>query len=213
MAARPRLLLFDLDGVLADYDRAARCALMAGALETSADAVRDAMFGEHGLEHASDRGEIGLPGLLEGLQERHGWRLHPNMLIEARCVATHARPEMIALCHELKDQARLTMFTNNGDWVVQNLDRIAPELPPLFDALVCSAQLRQSKPDPEAFRACLRRLQHGDAAEALFIDDNADTVEGARRAGLDAVRYTDIATLRRELRARGFDLQGEQDAP
>ena len=94
-----------------------------------------------------------------------------------------------------------------------NLDTIAPELPPLFgEAIVCSGLMRQSKPDPEAFLACLRRLRHEAPEDVLFIDDNADNVAGARRAGLDALLYTDLATLRRELRARGFDLQGDEHA-
>jgi FMN phosphatase YigB (HAD superfamily) len=43
----------------------------------------------------------------------------------------------------------------------------------------------------------------------VFIDDNVDNVAGARVAGLDALLYTDAAALRAQLRARGFELQGE----
>jgi len=213
MPARPRLLLFDLDGVLADYDREARCKAMATAVGASRDAMFEAMFGADGLEHATDRGEIGLEGSLAGLRERHGWQLPAAQFIAARRLSTQVRPQMLALCRQLQAQARLAVFTNNGDWVHANLDTIAPELPPLFgEAIVCSGLMRQSKPDPEAFLACLRRLRHEAPEDVLFIDDNADNVAGARRAGLDALLYTDLATLRRELRARGFDLQGDEHA-
>jgi putative hydrolase of the HAD superfamily len=213
MSSKPRLVLFDLDGVLADYDRPARCAAMARAVGASVDAMFDAMFGAQGLEHATDRGEIGLDGSLAGLRERHGWDLAAEQFIDARRLSTRVRPAMLALCCELRAQARLAVFTNNGDWVHANLSTIAPELPPLFgDAIVCSGVMRQSKPDPDAFRACLQRLGHEAAAEVLFIDDNAGNVAGAQRAGLDALLFTDLATLRRELRARGFELQGDDDA-
>lgn len=213
MAARPRLVLFDLDGVLADYDRPGRCRAMADAAGAGVDAMYAAMFGRDGLEHRSDRGEIGLEGSLAGLREQHGWTLTAEDFVEARRVATRVRPAMLSLCRELQAQARIAVFTNNGDWVLEHLPHIAPELPPLFgDAIVCSGVMRQSKPEPEAFRACLRRLRHEGAAEVLFIDDNAGNVDGARRAGLDALLYTDIAGLRGELRARGFELEGEGNA-
>jgi putative hydrolase of the HAD superfamily len=214
MAARPGLVLFDLDGVLADYDRAARCQAMADAAGASMDAMFEAMFGDGGFEHLTDRGELGLDGSLAGLRERHGWHLAAEGYLGARRLATRVRPPMLALCRELQAQARIAVFTNNGDWVLEHLGTIAPELPPLFgDSIMCSGVIKASKPDPEAFLACLRRLRHEPPADTLFIDDNADNVAGARRAGLDAVLFTDIATLRAQVRARGFHLQGDFDAP
>jgi putative hydrolase of the HAD superfamily len=213
MATRPGLVLFDLDGVLADYDRSARCQAMAQVAGTSVDAMFEAMFGREGLEHLTDRGEIGLAGSLAGLRERHGWHMAAADFLDARRHGTRVRPAMLALCRELQAQARIAVFTNNGDWVLEHMHAIAPELPPLFgDAIMCSGVMKASKPDPEAFLACLRRLRHDPPADTLFIDDNADNVEGARRAGLDALLFTSLATLREELRARGFQLQGESDA-
>jgi putative hydrolase of the HAD superfamily len=214
MAARPRLLLFDLDGVLADYDREARCQAMADAAGAEVEAMFEAMFGPEGLEHASDRGDIGLEGSLAGLRERYGWSLPAAEFIAARRLSTRVRPARMALCRELQAQGRLAVFTNNGDWVHANLPVIAPELVGMFgDSIVCSGVMRQSKPDPDAFHACLRRLRHATTTDVLFIDDNADNVAGARRAGLDALLYTNLESLRRELRARGLELQGGCDAP
>lgn len=214
MSARPRLLLFDLDGVLADYDREARCAALARATGAPPDAMHAALFGDDGLEHASDRGELGLRELLDGLRERHDWRVDAAGFIEARRLATRARPDVLALCAHLAPQARLAVFTNNGEWVAAHCAQIVPELPALFgEAVVASGQLRQCKPDPAAFRTCLARLGEVDAAGALFVDDNADNAEGARAAGLDAIHFTTLPSLRRALRERGFDLPGDNDAP
>ena len=215
MAARPRLLLFDLDGVLADYDRPARCAALARAAgaDATAEAIAQALFGVDGLEHASDRGEIGLRDALDGLRERHGWNVDAASFIHARQLATRVRADMFALCRELAMQARLAVFTNNGDWVGAHFAEIVPELPALFgEAIVCSGQLRQCKPDPAAFRTCLARLGEAVPEKVLFVDDNADNVEGARVAGLDALLYTDTVALRGALRERGFDLSGDQHA-
>jgi HAD superfamily hydrolase (TIGR01509 family) len=112
---------------------------------------------------------------------------------------------MIALCRTLATQADTAVFTNNGDWVGEHIGFIAPELPALFGAaIVCSGQMRLSKPDPAAFRACLARLGGYAPAQVLFVDDNAGNVAGARAAGLDAIEFTHIHSLRHALRARGF---------
>jgi putative hydrolase of the HAD superfamily len=215
MPTPPRLVLFDLDGVLADYDRPARCAALARAAGgVDEAAVFEAMFGADGLEHASDRGDIGLRGSLEGLRERHGWTVGASDFLDARRVSTRLRPDMLDLCRTLAAQARIAVFTNNGDWVGEHLRLIAPELPEIFsEAIVCSGQLKQSKPEPAAFRACLARL--GDAApeHTLFVDDNAGNVSGARAAGLDAIVFTHLHPLRHALRARGFALDGDPHAP
>jgi putative hydrolase of the HAD superfamily len=213
MPPRPRLVLFDLDGVLADYDRPARCAALARACGAEPEAMFEAMFGDEGFEHASDRGEIGLRESLQGLRERHGWQLDEAAFIEARRLSTRPRHDVLALCGALSTQARVAVFTNNGDWVGEHMATIFPELPALFgEAIVCSGQMRQWKPQPEAFHACLERLGRFAPADVLFIDDNADNVEGARHAGLDALPYTDFAALRASLRARGFALDGDDDA-
>jgi putative hydrolase of the HAD superfamily len=213
MSRRPRLVLFDLDGVLADYDRPARCAALARAAGAEVDAMFEAMFGEQGLEWASDRGDIGLAGSLAGLHERHGWTLDAGQFLEARRLSTRVRPDMIALCEALAAQARIAVFTNNGDWVGEHIARIAPALPAIFgEAIVCSGQMQLSKPEPAAFHACLARLGGVEAADVLFIDDNANNVAGARAAGLDALLFTHLHSLRHALRARGFDLPGDHDA-
>lgn len=213
MPARPRLLLFDLDGVLADYDRRGRCAALARAGNADEALVFEAMFGAAGLEHASDRGEIGLAESLQGLRER-GCPVEADAFLDARRHATRVRADVISLCRELGAQAQLAVFTNNGDWVAEHIARIAPELPPVFGAaIVSSGQMRQWKPEPAAFHACLARLGEADAATTLFIDDHPGNVAGARAAGLDAEQYTDTPTLRAHLRARGFDLKEDDHAP
>jgi len=214
MPPRPRLVLFDLDGVLADYDRPARCAALARGCGAEPEAMFEAMFGDEGFEHASDRGDIGLDGSLQGLRERHGWHLDEASFLDARRLSTRARPAVLALCRSLSAQARIAVFTNNGDWVGEHMATIFPELPALFgEAIVCSGQMREWKPRPEAFHACLLRLGGVEPERVLFIDDNADNVEGARRAGLDALLYTDLPALREALRARDFAFDGDHDAP
>ena len=204
MAARPRLLLFDLDGVLAQYDRQVRCALLAQAAGTDAGRVHEALFGDAQLELRSDRGDFDLHELLQALGEHGGWSLSPAQFLQARREATSVNAEMLALCESLAGEAELAMFTNNGRWLVEHAGAIIPELVPVFGArMVCAGQLRACKPERAAYAACLERLG-ARAAETLLVDDRADNVEGARAAGLQALLFENVATLRAQLREQGF---------
>ncbi len=74
-----------------------------------------------------------------------------------------------------------------------------------FRGIVVSGEEGIIKPDPAIYALALERFGL-DPAEAFFVDDSPANVEGARRAGMHAVRFTDAAALRAEL-AR-LDLPG-----
>jgi putative hydrolase of the HAD superfamily len=213
MPTRPALVLFDLDDVLVGYDHGVRCAALAEAIGGADPAVvREVLFGRDGLEFGCDRGEYELDAYLALLRERHGWTLDVAQFVAARAAATRVDPAMLALCDALAAQARLAIFSNNGAWIETHAPTIVPELAARFDgAVVCSGALRASKPSPAAFTACLQRLG-ATAGTTLFLDDKAANAEGARLAGLDALQFIDLPTLRRDLRARGFDLPGDDPA-
>ncbi|HMB43571.1 MAG TPA: hydrolase, partial [Luteimonas sp.] len=64
MPTRPKLLLFDLDGVLVDYQREIRCRQLALALGADEQEVYQALF-KRGLEDRCDRGELALADYLD----------------------------------------------------------------------------------------------------------------------------------------------------
>ena len=212
MIARPRLLLFDLDGVLARYERTLRVRQLAAAIGAVEGDVHAALFGRKGLETRSDRGEVDLPQYLDLLREQYGWNVTDEDFLGARRAATRVDPAMLALCEALAPQAALAVFTNNGAWFGESLRRIVPELSPLFGRrFVCSGGLGLLKPAPEAFVACLQQLGFS-ALSTLCIDDRAENVAGAVEAGLGGLLFTDPPSLRAALRAFEFDLETD-DAP
>jgi putative hydrolase of the HAD superfamily len=212
MLARPKLLLFDLDGVLVRYERALRCRQLADVVGADPVDVEAALFGRNGLELRSDRGEVDLPQYLDLLREQHGWNVTDDDFLAARRAATRVDADMLALCEALAPQAALGVFTNNGAWFGDAARRIVPELSPLFGRrFVCSGSLGMLKPAPEAFVACLQQLGFN-ALSTLCIDDREENVAGAVAAGLDGLVFKDPASLRTALRAIDFELETD-DAP
>jgi len=207
MLPRPKLLLFDLDGVLARYERTLRVRQLAAVVGGDEADVHAALFGRNGLELRSDRGEIDLPQYLDLLREQHGWNVTTDDFLAARRAATRVDPAMLALCEALAPQAALGIFTNNGAWFGESARRLVPELSPLFGRrFVCSGSLGVLKPMPEAYVACLQQLGFN-ALSTLCIDDRADNVAGALEAGLGGLVFADPDSLRIALRAFDFDLE------
>ena len=69
----------------------------------------------------------------------------------------------------------------------------------LMDGAVVSGEERLMKPEPAIYHLLCERYGLL-AEECLFVDDNADNCEGARVAGMRAVRYTgDVAAIREAL--------------
>jgi putative hydrolase of the HAD superfamily len=74
-----------------------------------------------------------------------------------------------------------------------------------FHELVLSYEVGAAKPSPKIYREAIARAGCP-ADECLFIDDIETCVEGARREGMDAVRFESLSQLERELSARGIVL-------
>ena len=60
----------------------------------------------------------------------------------------------------------------------------------VFDVSVFSSEVGMRKPDPAIFKVMLEKMGVG-AENVVFIDDTPVNVEGAKSAGLHAIRYTD----------------------
>jgi putative hydrolase of the HAD superfamily len=73
----------------------------------------------------------------------------------------------------------------------------------LCDVVVLSYELRLAKPDPEIYRRCVERLSLS-PGEILFIDDQPENVAAAAELGINALLFTTIDDLRRDL-ANRFD--------
>jgi glucose-1-phosphatase len=182
------LVIFDHDNVVVRYDRGERVAAMAAALGLAEGDVADAVFGS-GLEDAADAGRLGAGEYLRLVGDRLGTPVSREVWVAARAAGTAADHRMVALVGGVARRTPVALLTNNGSLLREEFAGISPAVAALGLPLHASGDLGLAKPDPAVYRAVAAR--HGVApADTLFVDDSADYVDGARRAGLRAHLFT-----------------------
>lgn len=204
MSRAIRCVLFDLDGVLADYDRGTRVETLARHLGRRAEAVHAAIYAS-GIEDAADAGLLDAPSYLSALGRELDRDVDAGAWVDARHAATRVRPPMLELAGRLRDRdIAVAVLSNNGMLMAERWPSIVPALLPLFEGrFFCTAQLQAAKPSSATYLRCLGALAMPPSA-TLFVDDSDANVAGARDAGLVAHRFTDLPQLRRTLMTYGL---------
>ncbi|WP_018316286.1 HAD-IA family hydrolase [Bradyrhizobium sp. WSM2793] len=198
-----KLVLFDMDNVLCDYDRATRVAYLAELAGTSSEAVHNAIW-DSGFELLGDSGALEAADYLRGFGERIGYPLSLDEWVEARRRSMQADRAMLDVAGSLRNTVDIAVLTNNTTLVADHIDTLLPELRPLFGSRIyTSAQFKTAKPDPHCYRLCLSELGVRPQT-ALFVDDLAANVAGAREAGLFAHQHTSVETFRQALSEHGL---------
>src|SRR4029077_971339 len=112
-----KAVVFDMDGVLCDYQIERRLALLAAWSGRSADAIHAAIW-RSGFEDDAERGAISADDYLKGFGERMGYPLTAAQWIEARKVATEPNPAVLSLARQLGRDRVIGMLTNNP-WLLK----------------------------------------------------------------------------------------------
>lgn len=197
------LILFDLNGVLYRYDREARIAHLALVSGQTADAVRTAIW-DSGFEDSGDAGALDADAYLRGFGACIGYGLSEDEWVAAQLAAVTPIEATLALLPHVRAGVRCAVLTNNNLLVLRHFATLYPEVAVVVgDGACVSAEFGVRKPDPEAYRRCLVRLGVAPPA-ALFVDDSAANVAGAREAGLDGHVYAGPVALAAALLERGL---------
>lgn len=206
MAARPLALLWDVDGTLAEteldghrraFNRAFRQADLPWRWDRSLYLELLRISG--GLERMRHfltqvEGAPPDPDRLRALQASK--QAHYAALVEAG--ELQLRPGVGRLMAAAAEAGRVQAIvtTSGRSAVAALLDRLLPEWQACLQLWVCGEDVERKKPDPEAYRLALSRLDLP-AAEVLAIEDSANGVAAARGAGL-AVLVTRSASSHHE---------------
>lgn len=107
---------------------------------------------------------------------------------------------MIAALSDWKQRGfRLALCTNNvAEWSPSW--RAMLPVDDLFEVVVDSSLVRARKPDPRIYEIVVEELGLP-ASACVFVDDREENCEGARAAGMHAVRFGDTAVAIAEIEA------------
>ena len=200
-AAVPTTVVFDLGGVLIDWDprHLYRRLLPEDEIEEFLDEVGFAAW-----NYAQDAGGS-WDEAVERLAARHPHRRELIAAYPARFPETLAGP-MPGSVEVLRDLhaagVRLLALTN---WSAETYPHAEAtfDFLTLFEDIVVSGAEGIAKPDPAVFALLVDRYRL-DPAATVFVDDSPVNVAAAAAAGLRAVRFTDADTLRADLSRLGL---------
>ena len=167
--------------------------------EADAVALQRALFGSPAW-NLLDSGTISYDTMLRVARAHLDERLWPNLDACFAGWAAYSTPieETNALAAELKREGYgIYLLSNAGTRIHDQLNHMPAW--DLMDGAVVSGEERLMKPDPAIYQLLCERYGLL-AEECLFVDDNADNCEGARVAGMRAVRFAgDVAAIREAL--------------
>jgi 2-haloacid dehalogenase len=210
VAAQPNAVVFDLGGVLIDWDPR----YMYRTLFDGDEAAMEAFLSEVATQEWNGQQDAGRPWseAIELLAAKHPerrdliaafWERWPEML-------GGALEDTVAILGELRAAGVRVYALSN--WSAETFPRARPRFPFLewFDGIVISGEVRLVKPDPRIFRHLLET--HGLAAErTVFVDDSATNVEAAAALGMIGIHFAGADALRAELRSLGLPVSGPAD--
>jgi 2-haloacid dehalogenase len=194
---RTRALVFDLGGVLIDWDPRHLYRQLFDDADDMERFLAEVTSAEWNLQQDAGRPWAeAIEALVRAFPERRD-------LIEAY----HARwPEMMAgaidgtvdILAELRAAGRPLYALSN--WSSETFPHAQDRFPFLswFDGVVISGDVGLVKPDPRLFRLLLERYDLV-ARETIYIDDQPANVRAAAALGLIAIQFRDAAALRTEL--------------
>lgn len=192
--AEIRCVVFDMDGVLCDYDFDRRLAIMADALGVSATIIDERIF-KSGFDEAADRGEHTADSYLAGFAERLGVPISAEVWLDARCRAMTPNQAVIDMVEAMTGRVALAMLTNNGPLLQRHISDVFPPAPRLFGDRACfSCQFGAGKETRDVFPRLLDHLG-AEPGSTLFIDDWPSYLANARAAGLHTHHFRDADGL------------------
>jgi glucose-1-phosphatase len=196
-----RTIILDLGRVLVPFDFARGYARMSQRTGLPPDDIRSRIVAS-GLVHRLESGQIrdddfvhqitallGVAMSFEEFSEFWSSIFLPETLIPEDWV------------RQLRTRYRMVLLSNTNG-IHYAMLRAAYPILQHFDAYVLSHEVGAMKPDPKIYAAALAVAQ-ARPEECFFTDDVLEYVEGARRAGIDAVQFENADKLRADLAARG----------
>lgn len=188
----PRVIFFDLGGVVCRFRPERRLAALGEACGVAADRVHAELYAS-GLVAEWDRGPASAGQIHGAVLERLGFTGDVRALQRIWCRAFEPDPAVLALVDGVRP-VPTALLTDNDHLLLEAVPEELPQVASRFDALLFSCRLGATKPDPAVFARALDAMGTG-PGEAVLVDDGAANVAAARELGIHALHFRDAAGL------------------
>lgn len=203
MTAAPKVVLFDMGGVLFSYDPVRRLRYISELCGLPESEVQARIF----ETDFDQKCETGVFSALESHAEFNrlcGSDLSFEDYKSAIVSAFEPNGIVFGLAKELSSSCVVAGLTNNGYAARDGLAELHPDFRPIFaNRAFCSAELGVRKPNPAVFDAVLLQLEQT-PEDVLFIDDDEPNLRAALEVGFQVHHYFDSQTLETDLRSFGL---------
>lgn len=180
-------IIFDMGNVLLDYNPDAAMQIL-GINEKAKPVIMKELFG--GNEWVQlDLGNISIDEAFENIKQRIHEEYHSDL---RKCI--DGWDVCMVPVEGAKDFCEFVKSNGFGVYVLSNAHKSFYSYFPryfnldFFDGVVVSADVHTVKPDIKIYKHLLEKYSLK-AEECLFIDDRADNVDGALKAGMKAVQF------------------------
>jgi HAD superfamily hydrolase (TIGR01509 family) len=198
-----QIALFDLGGVLFDYQPEVRWQEFAAQTDLPAEEVRRRLSAS-GYAMACDQGRLrGNRAYKEGIRAL-GSRMSMERFVQLWVSAFRPDEAVLQVARTLQDAGlAIAIFSNNSDLVRDGLEAFWPAMLAPFMPRIFSADLGLTKPDPRAYQKAAELLGHP-PNEVLVVDDAPMNTMTAASLGFETIDFSTADGLSAELEQRGF---------
>ncbi len=150
--------------------------------------------GFHELSNAVNKGEVRWEAFIDKVATKTG---KDPQEIQNLYDSEQLNPEILALVAKLRKTYK-TGLLSNAHYEFLEPVIAKTHLNELFDTIVISSEVGMIKPQPEIYQYIVKQLGVK-PSETVHIDDIVRHVEGAKRAGLQAILYKNFKQMKSEL--------------
>jgi len=200
----PQAVLFDFGGVLVRTESQASRRQWEARLGLAPGALSGVVFDSETARRAT-LGELPVEAVWAAVAERFGLDAEATAALRQDFFAGDRLDEtLVALVKSLRPHYRTAILSNAWGGARQAFSDIYG-LHNAVDDMIISAEVGLAKPDARIYHLAARRLGVPPEA-AVLVDDFVENVEGARAAGLQAIRFTPDLDLRAALVEAGVEV-------
>ncbi len=197
-------VIFDWGGVLIESPAPGLLAYFSKALGVAPEALNRAFIP---WASAFQTGRISEDALWDRVSSALGVQkpCNPSLWKEAFRHVYAPKQEMFALASYLKVQGYKVGLLSNTE--LPAVDFFHQQRYDMFDVTVFSCVEGTAKPEGKIYEIALERLGV-QPDEAVFIDDRADFIDGAKRLGIHTILFSDPEQVKRDLASLSIPKEG-----